>query len=176
MQVNQNYCIGCIRISLAFTAREDRAAAPEYPLFSIRAEEYVPETDQADNTMGWAAFVAAHGYIAVAGILLISALGLPAPVSLALMLGGAAAHGGSLRLAYLLPLCIFAENLGATILYIGGRKTGWWLLGRLCRVTMDPENCIFRSADFFYERGPHVLLFARFIPGLNSMGPPLAGT
>jgi membrane protein DedA with SNARE-associated domain/rhodanese-related sulfurtransferase len=126
--------------------------------------------------MGWAAFVAAHGYIAVAGILLVSALGLPAPVSLALMLGGAAAHGGSLRLAYLLPLCIFAENLGATILYIGGRKTGWWLLGRLCRVTMDPENCIFSSADFFYERGPRVLLFARFIPGLNSMAPPLAGS
>jgi membrane protein DedA with SNARE-associated domain/rhodanese-related sulfurtransferase len=126
--------------------------------------------------MGWAAFLAAHGYISVATILFISAMGLPAPVSLALMLGGSAAHGGSLRLEYLLPLAILSENLGASILFLGGRKTGWWLLGRLCRVTMDPENCIFRSAGFFYERGPRVLLFARFIPGLNSMAPPLAGS
>jgi membrane protein DedA with SNARE-associated domain/rhodanese-related sulfurtransferase len=126
--------------------------------------------------MGWAALVAAHGYFAVAAILLISALGLPAPVGLALMMGGAAAHGGSLRLEYLLPMAILTEDLGATILFFGGRLTGWWLLSRLCRITMDPENCIFRSADFFYERGPRVLLFARFLPGMNSMAPPLAGS
>ena len=98
------------------------------------------------------------------------------PAGLALVLGGAAAHGGSLHLYWLIPLAVLAESAGASLLYTGGRVTGWWLLARLCRVTMDPENCIFRSADFFYERGPRVLLVARFIPGLNSMAPPLAGS
>jgi len=126
--------------------------------------------------MGWAAWVTAHGYVAVVSLLLVSALGVPAPVSLALILGGAAAHGGSLHLYYLIPLAILAENLGASVLFAGGRLTGWWLLGRLCRIAMDPENCIFRSADFFYEKGPRVLLVARFLPGLNSMAPPLAGS
>ena len=126
--------------------------------------------------MSLAAWVAAHGYLSVAGLLLISALGLPLPAGLALILGGAAAHGGSLNLLILIPLCVLAESIGATVLYTGGRLTGWWLLARLCRLTIDPEVCIFRSADFFYERGPRVLLVARFIPGLNSMAPPLAGS
>src|SRR6187402_1528073 len=126
--------------------------------------------------MSLAAWVAAHGYLSVAGLLLISALGLPLPSGLALILGGAAAHGGSLNLLVLVPLCVVAESMGASVLYTGGRLTGWWLLGRLCRLTIDPEVCIFRSADFFYERGPRVLLVARFIPGLNSMAPPLAGS
>jgi membrane protein DedA with SNARE-associated domain/rhodanese-related sulfurtransferase len=126
--------------------------------------------------MSLAAWVAVHGYVSVAGLLFISALGLPLPVGLALMLGGAAAHGGSLHLYWLIPMAIVAESAGASILFTGGRLTGWWLLGRLCRLTIDPEVCIFRSADFFYERGPRVLLVARFIPGLNSMAPPLAGS
>ena len=126
--------------------------------------------------MSLAAWVAAHGYFSVTALLFLSALGLPLPVGLALMLAGSAAHGGTLRLEWLIPACILAENAGATLLYTGGRLTGWWLLARLCRITMDPEVCIFRSADFFYERGPRVLLVARFIPGLNSMAPPLAGS
>lgn len=128
------------------------------------------------SQMNLAAWVAAHGYLSVAFLLFISALGLPLPAGFALILGGAAAHGGSLHLYWLLPVAILAENAGASLLYAGGRVTGWWLLSKLCRITMDPENCIFRSADFFYSRGPRVLLFARFIPGLNSMAPPLAGS
>lgn len=126
--------------------------------------------------MSLAAWVAAHGYLSVMLLLLISAMGLPLPAGLALILGGAAAHGGSLHLYWLIPLAVLAENAGASLLFVGGRRTGWWLLSKLCRVTMDPEHCIFRSADFFYARGPRVLLIARFIPGLNSMAPPLAGS
>lgn len=126
--------------------------------------------------MDLAAWVTAHGYVSVVLLLFVSALGLPLPVGLALMLGGSAARSGTLQLEVLVPLAVLAENAGASILYAGGRLTGWWLLGRLCRLTMDPENCIFRSADFFYTRGPRVLLVARFIPGLNSMAPPLAGS
>lgn len=126
--------------------------------------------------MSVAAWVTAHGYLSVTLLLLVSSLGLPLPSGLALLLGGAAAHSGPLHLYILIPLAIVAENVGASLLYVGGRVTGWWLLARLCRIAMDPEVCIFRSADFFYERGPRVLLFARFIPGLNNMAPPLAGS
>ena len=129
---------------------------------------------------GLTAWIAAHGYLAVASVLFVSALGVPAPAALSLVLAGAAAHGGahasSLHLPTLILYCIAAESLGATLLFWGGRLTGWWLLGRLCRLTMDPEVCIFRSADFFYEHGASTLLYARFVPGLNSMAPPLAGS
>lgn len=126
--------------------------------------------------MGWAAWFAAHGYLTVAGILLLSALGLPMPTILALILAGAAAHHGVLNPIVLLVVGVAAENLGASLLYLGGRSTGWWLLAKMCRFSMDPETCIFRSADFFYKRGANTLLFARFIPGLASMAPPIAGS
>lgn len=126
--------------------------------------------------MGWAGWFAAHGYLAVAGVLFLSALGLPMPTVLALILAGAAAHHGVLAPFMVLAVAVVAENLGASLLYFGGRATGWWLLAKLCRVSMDPETCIFRSADFFYKRGARTLLFARFVPGLSSMAPPLAGS
>jgi hypothetical protein len=57
-----------------------------------------------------------------------------------------------------------------------GRASGWGLLGFLCRVSMNPETCILRSAESFYKRGKATLLFAKFVPGLNTMAPPLAGS
>ena len=53
---------------------------------------------------------------------------------------------------------------------------GWRLLGLLCRLSVDPENCILRSAESFYKRGRSTLLVAKFIPGINSMAPALAGS
>jgi hypothetical protein len=50
------------------------------------------------------------------------------------------------------------------------------LLGLLCRLSANPETCILRSAEYFYRRGKQTLLFAKFIPGINTMSPPLAGS
>jgi len=50
------------------------------------------------------------------------------------------------------------------------------LLGMLCRLSLNPESCILRSADSFYRRGRTLLLFAKFVPGINTMAPPLAGS
>ena len=53
---------------------------------------------------------------------------------------------------------------------------GWGLLGFLCKLSVNPETCILRSAESFYKRGKATLLFAKFIPGINTMAPPLAGS
>ena len=53
---------------------------------------------------------------------------------------------------------------------------GWALLGFLCKLSMNPETCILRSAESFYKRGKVTLLFAKFVPGINTMAPPLAGS
>jgi hypothetical protein len=57
-----------------------------------------------------------------------------------------------------------------------GRYSGWALLGFLCRLSMNPETCILRSAESFYKRGKVTLLIAKFVPGLNIMAAPLAGS
>ena len=50
------------------------------------------------------------------------------------------------------------------------------LLGFLCRVSLNPEACISKSADAFYKRGRIMLVFAKFFPGISTMAPPLAGS
>ncbi len=119
------------------------------------------------------------------GGMFLTAAGVPLPASVLLLAAGASAfpnpahhdamHQG-LHLWVLLPLAWLAAACGDVVLYLGGRYMGWWLLAGMCRVSVDPENCIFRSADYFYRRGPRTLLFAKFVPGLASMAAPLAGS
>ena len=49
-------------------------------------------------------------------------------------------------------------------------------MGFLCRVSINPETCILRSAESFYKRGKITLVIAKFIPGVNTMAAPLAGS
>ena len=121
--------------------------------------------------------IAEHTLLLTVAFVFLASLGLPMPVSLVLLAGGAAAvHSAHVSLPLLLPLLWIAAISGDTLLYLGGRYSGWWLLAWLCRLTTNPEQCIFRSSDYFYRRGPRTLLFARFIPGLGAMAAPLAGS
>ena len=120
--------------------------------------------------------IAEHVYLITLLVVFLGSLGIPTPASVALLALGAAAHFGEFNLLLVLPTIWLAAAAGDTLLYLGGRYTGWWLLSLLCRLTTNPEQCIFRSADYFYRRGPKTLLFAKFIPGLGAMASPLAGS
>jgi membrane protein DedA with SNARE-associated domain len=120
--------------------------------------------------------VARHGYAIVMVIVFAEAIGLPVPAALALVVAGAATAGHVLRAAILIPAVLFAMVLGDTLLFWAGRYSGWALLGFLCKVSANPETCILRSAESFYKRGKTTLVVAKFIPGVNTMGPPLAGS
>jgi membrane protein DedA with SNARE-associated domain len=117
-----------------------------------------------------------HGYVLLAAICLAEAIGLPLPASVALLTAGAVAAYGRLHFHLVFLTGLVAMLIGDIILYFTGRVTGWALLGLLCRLSANPETCILRSAEYFYHRGKQTLLFAKFIPGINSMSPPLAGS
>src|SRR6266852_8640585 len=117
-----------------------------------------------------------HGYLLVFLIVFAEAAGLPAPAALALIAGGAAAAAHILSPTLVLVIALCAMLLGDTLLFVLGRYTGWALLGFLCRLSLNPETCILRSAESFYKRGRAALIFAKFIPGVNTMAPPLAGS
>ncbi len=119
--------------------------------------------------------IAHHGYAVTAAFLFLAALGLPLPVAVALLAAGAASHAG-LNPLLTLGIAWFAALVGDVLLYLGGRHTGWWLLAGMCRLSLNPEQCIFASADSFYRRGPYTLLIAKFIPGLGTVAAPLAGS
>jgi len=119
---------------------------------------------------------ARHGYLLIFAVVLAESIGLPMPAALALVAGGAAAAAHNLNAPLVLLLAVGAMMIGDTFTFILGRQAGWALLGFLCRLSMNPETCILRSAESFYKRGKITLLFAKFVPGINTMAPPLAGS
>jgi membrane protein DedA with SNARE-associated domain len=117
-----------------------------------------------------------YGYIIIFLIVLAEALGFPVPAALALVMGGAAVAAGVLHGPPAALVAVTAMLMGDSLLYVLGSRMGWRLLAFLCRVSVDPETCILRSAESFYKRGRATLVIAKFIPGINSMAPPLAGS
>src|SRR5450755_370110 len=122
--------------------------------------------------------MARHGYALTFALLFAEAIGLPFPAAIALVAAGAAAASPSHTLSGpgVLLAAMLALMIGDTAQFWLGRYTGWALLGLLCRLSMNPETCILRSAESFYKRGKLTLLFAKFIPGINTMAAPLAGS
>ncbi len=120
--------------------------------------------------------MARHGYALTFAILLAESMGLPFPASLALVAGGAAVASHTLSGPGIIVTGLVALLVGDVAQYWLGRYTGWGLLAFLCRVSMNPETCILRSAESFYKRGKMTLLIAKFIPGVNTMAAPLAGS
>lgn len=120
--------------------------------------------------------MARHGYALTFALLLAEALGLPFPAALALVAAGAASASHTLSAPTVLLTAMVALLIGDTAQFWLGRYTGWALLGLLCRLSMNPETCILRSAESFYKRGKTTLLIAKFIPAINTMAAPLAGS
>src|SRR3954470_5111235 len=120
--------------------------------------------------------IAQHGYTILFFVVLAEAIGLPVPAALGLLVAGGASAQGTMSAGHCLALAFAAMLLGDCLMFLMGRYTGWWLLNILCRVSLNPEACILRSADSFYRRGRILLVFAKFIPGINTMAPPLAGS
>jgi membrane protein DedA with SNARE-associated domain/rhodanese-related sulfurtransferase len=122
------------------------------------------------------AAIAQHGYSILFFIVLAEAMGLPVPAAVGLLVAGGASAKGPLHPREALGMAYLAMLVGDNLLFLLGRASGWWLLGQLCRLSLNPEGCIINAADAFYKRGRIMLLFAKFLPGVNTMAPPLAGS
>jgi membrane protein DedA with SNARE-associated domain len=120
--------------------------------------------------------MARHGYALTFTLLFAEAIGLPFPAAIALVAAGAAVASHTLSAPSVLLAAMIALMIGDTAQFWLGRYSGWALLGFLCRLSMNPETCVLRSAESFYKRGKLTLVVAKFIPGINTMAAPLAGS
>jgi len=117
-----------------------------------------------------------NGYALTFALLFAESVGFPFPAAIALVAAGAAVASHALWGPGVLLAAVLALMAGDSTQFWLGRKAGWALLGFLCRVSMNPETCILRSAESFYKRGKITLVIAKFIPGVNTMAAPLAGS
>jgi membrane protein DedA with SNARE-associated domain len=102
-------------------------------------------------------------------------LGVPLPAVPALLgVGALAAHG---RVSIPLVLCAIAfVALTADFgWYELGRRRGARVLAKLCRLSLEPDSCVRRAERVFTRHGARGMLVAKFVPGLTTVMPPLAG-
>ena len=124
---------------------------------------------------GFALLVARYGVTAVFLFTFLENVGLPIPAFPVLMLAGAYA---STRYAAV-PLVVGVASAGALladgIWYFVGRWRGKRVLDHLCGISFNPDACLERAVDGFHRRKSATILFAKFLPGVNTIMPPLAG-
>jgi membrane protein DedA with SNARE-associated domain len=120
-------------------------------------------------------FLIEQGYVILFLWVLLEQLGLPIPVAPMLFAAGALAGIGKLNFLLVFGLSLLAALLSDQFWYQIGFRRGGKVLSLLCRISLDPDSCVQRTKKIFARYGARSLLVAKFIPGLNTIGPPLAG-
>ena len=120
-------------------------------------------------------FVLKHGYLIIFLNVLLEQLGLPVPAPPVLLAFGALAGEGKMAYAPGLALATLAALMSDLVWYTLGRKRGAAILRLLCKISLEPDSCVRRTENVFLRYGVRGLLFVKFIPGLSTAFPPLAG-
>ena len=120
-------------------------------------------------------FLIRHGYALLFGWVLLEQLGLPIPAAPLLIAAGALARGGKMNLTFAVASAFIAVILADLFWYSLGRYRGVRILKLLCRISLEPDSCVRRTENVFVRHGVHSLLVAKFVPGLNTAAPSLAG-
>jgi membrane protein DedA with SNARE-associated domain len=121
------------------------------------------------------AFVGRHGYLVLFLFVFAEQVGLPLPALPILLAGGALARTGELHPAAVVAVCVAASLLSDVLWYEVGRRRGGRVMGWLCRISLEPDSCVRNTEAFFARHGARSLLVAKFVPGLNTAAPPMAG-
>jgi membrane protein DedA with SNARE-associated domain len=112
-------------------------------------------------------FLILHGYTVLFIWVLTEQIGLPVPAAPLLLAAGVLAGGGLLNFTLVCILAVLASLISDFFWYQIGRYKGEAVLSLLCRISLNP--------DLFYHYGARSLLLAKFVPGLSTVAPPLAG-
>ena len=120
-------------------------------------------------------FLVRHGYAVLFGWVLLEQMGLPIPAAPLLIAAGALARAGKMNLTFAVALAFVAVILADLFWYSLGRYRGGRILKLLCRISLEPDSCVRRTENLFVRHGVRSLLVAKFIPGLNTAAPSLAG-
>lgn len=102
-------------------------------------------------------------------------LGFPIPAVPTLIVAGALAAEGRISLPAVVALAALASVIADILWYVAGRRYGLAVLRVLCKVSLSPDSCVRQTEARYAQWGPVTLVFAKFIPGISTVAPPLAG-
>lgn len=121
-------------------------------------------------------FLIRHGYALLFFWILAEQGAVPLPSIPLLLACGALARAGKLSvpliLLYGLAACLIADNVWFQL----GRRRGGRILRLICRLSLEPDSCVRQTENGFSRYGMKLLLISKFVPGLNAVAAPMAGS
>jgi membrane protein DedA with SNARE-associated domain/rhodanese-related sulfurtransferase len=116
-----------------------------------------------------------YGYLLLFAWVLVEQFGIPLPATPVLLAAGAlsAQHELSFPLAF--AACLAASLVADTSWFLIGRRYGHHVLRILCKLSLEPTVCVRKTQDSFGRRREVTLMIAKFVPGLATLAPPVAG-
>src|SRR6267142_285330 len=121
-------------------------------------------------------FLVRHGTAVLFAAVFIEQLGLPLPATPWLLAAGALIGTGKMNGAVALAAAVIGSLVADLIWFYLGRHYGNRVLNLLCRISLEPDSCVRRTQDVFTRYGMRGVVVAKFIPGLSTLAPPLAGS
>ncbi|MES2152721.1 MAG: VTT domain-containing protein [Pseudomonadota bacterium] len=116
-----------------------------------------------------------YGVLMVFGTVLLEQIGLPIPAFPILIVAGALAVDGDVSWVAVLAVSLAACLISDFFWFRAGRFYGKRILRVLCKISLSPDYCVSQTEDNFNRFGAKSLIVAKFIPGFNTIAPPLAG-
>jgi membrane protein DedA with SNARE-associated domain/rhodanese-related sulfurtransferase len=121
-------------------------------------------------------FLVRHGAAVLFGMVFVEQMGMPLPAAPWLLAAGALAAAGKMNWAMALGAATFGSLLADMIWFYFGRFYGSRVLSLVCRISLEPDSCVRRTQGIFTRNGMRGVILAKFIPGLSTLAPPMAGS
>jgi len=116
-----------------------------------------------------------YGYLLLFVWVLVEQFGIPLPATPVLLAAGALSAEGQIRFSIALIAGVVACLVADSVWFMVGRRYGHLVLRILCKLSLEPTTCVRRTRDTFSRRNALTLMTAKFVPGLATLAPPVAG-
>lgn len=116
-----------------------------------------------------------YGVLLVFANVFLQQLGAPVPAFPTLVLAGALSVAGVMSAPATLAAAVLGSLIADAVWYAAGIRYGRPVLTTLCRISLSPDSCVRQSEDRLAHWGAWALVIGKFVPGLSTVAPPVAG-
>jgi membrane protein DedA with SNARE-associated domain/rhodanese-related sulfurtransferase len=116
-----------------------------------------------------------YGYLLLFAWVLVEQFGIPLPATPVLLAAGALSAQHELNFTLALLAGLAASLTADSAWFFIGRRYGHHVLRILCKLSLEPTVCVRRTQNSFGRRRAVTLMIAKFVPGLATLAPPVAG-
>jgi membrane protein DedA with SNARE-associated domain/rhodanese-related sulfurtransferase len=116
-----------------------------------------------------------YGYLLLFAWVLVEQIGIPLPATPIILAAGALSAEGQISFPLALLVGVVASLTADCTWFLIGRRYGHHVLRILCKLSLEPTTCVRKTQDSFGRRREVTLMIAKFVPGLATLAPPVAG-